>query len=226
MGIFLDTGNVDEIKKYLAMGILRGVTTNPTLLVREGLPAGGEAVRERVVGIAKLIAPLPLSVEVLNNDPAGMRAQAQEFSGWADNINIKIPIHGPEGELDNLALIHECETKLNLRINVTAMMAAQQGLVAAMAGATYVSIFGGRVQDIGYDACEEISKLRNLIDRLGLKAKIIVGSTREVFNIIQWFDAGAHIVTATPKLVEGMIVHPHSKETVRQFVRDGARLSR
>lgn len=226
MGIFLDTGNLDEIKKYMAMGIVRGVTTNPSILVKEGLKSGIEEIKKRTVEIAKLIAPFSLSVEVLSNDPAEMRAQALEFSKWAGNIVIKIPIHGPEGELDNLALIHECETKLNIRVNVTAMMSAQQCFVAAMAGATYVSIFGGRVQDMGYDVCPEITRARELIDGFVLKAKIIVGSTREVFNIVQWFDAGAHIVTATPKLVEGMIVHPYSKETVRQFVRDGEKLRR
>lgn len=226
MGIFLDTGNLDEIKKYMAMGIVRGVTTNPSILVKEGLKSGMEEIKKRSVEIAKIIAPYPLSVEVLNNDPAGMRSQAIEFSKWADNIVIKIPVHGPEGELDNLSLIHECETKLNIRVNVTAMMSAQQCFISAMAGASYVSIFGGRVQDMGYDACREITQLRELIDRFGLDTQIIVGSTREVFNILQWFNAGAHIVTATPKLVEGMIIHAYSKETVRQFVRDGEKLLR
>lgn len=225
MGIFLDTGNLSEIKKFLAMGILRGVTTNPSILAKEGLQAGIEGIKQKMTEIARVIAPYPLSVEVLNNHPPDMLAQAREFSALAENINIKIPLHGPEGQLDNVALIHECETQRNIRVNATAMMSAQQGLVAAMAGATYVSIFGGRVHDMGYDVCEEISKLHGLIDRFELKARIIVGSTREIFNIIQWFDAGAHIVTATPKLIEGMIIHPYTKETVRQFIKDGEKLA-
>lgn len=223
MGIFLDTGNLEEIQKFHRMGIIRGVTTNPTIMSKESLSDGMQAYRERSIEIAKLIAPLPLSVELTNNDPSRMKTQAIEFSKWASNINVKIPIHGPQGELENLELIHEMETKHNVRINVTAMMNAQQCFLAAMAGATYVSIFGGRVQDMGYNASTEISTLKNLLASFCLKSKIIVGSCREVLNIIQWFEAGAHIVTAAPKLVQGMIIHPYSKETVQQFVRDGAK---
>ena len=104
------------------------------------------------------------------------------------------------------------------------MMSAQQCFLAALAGATWVSIFGGRVNNMGYDACEEISRLRDLLDQFSLPAQIIVGSTREVLNITQWLEAGAHIVTATPALVEGMIVHPYSKETVQMFLDDAKKL--
>jgi len=226
MGIFLDTGDIAEIEKYHAMGIIRGVTTNPTILVKSGIKGGMAGVKNHSIKIAKLIAPLPLSVEVITNDYEGMKKQAQEFSRWADNINVKITIHGPNGELDNLRLIHELETQKNIRINVTAMMSAQQCFLAAMAGATYVSIFGGRVNNMGYDCKIEIQKLRKLLDDFHLSAKIIVGSTREVLNIVEWFEAGAHIVTAMPSLIEGMIVHPYSKETVQQFLRDGAQFEK
>jgi transaldolase len=91
-----------------------------------------------------------------------------------------------------------------------------------MAGATYVSIFGGRVNNMGYDAREEITRLRDLLDNFELPAKIIVGSTREVVNIIEWLEAGAHIVTVIPKFIDGMIVHPYSKETVQMFLKDAA----
>jgi len=100
------------------------------------------------------------------------------------------------------------------------MMSAQQCLLAAMAGASYVSIFGGRVNNMGYNVNEEIAKLRNILESQELKANIIVGSTREVLNIIEWLEAGAHIVTTVPNLLEGMIVHPYSKETVKMFLDD------
>jgi transaldolase len=103
------------------------------------------------------------------------------------------------------------------------MMSAQQCFLAAMAGATYVSIFGGRVNNMGYNACGEISKLRRVLDQFGLKSQIIVGSTREILNVIEWLEAGAHIVTVLPDLLKGMIVHPYSKETVQQFLGDAAR---
>jgi transaldolase len=226
MGIFLDTGIIKDIERFHSMGIIRGVTTNPSILVRDGVTGGMKGIKEHCIKIAKLIDPLPLSVEVTNNEPKGMRAQVAEFSRWADNINCKIPIHGPDGELDNLELIHEFESKNVSRINVTAMMSAQQCFLAAMAGATYVSIFGGRVNNMGYDSRLEVQRLRKLLDQFSLPAQIIVGSCREVLNIVEWFEAGAHIVTAPPKLVEGMIVHPYSKETVQQFVRDGAALEK
>ncbi|MBM3150396.1 MAG: transaldolase, partial [Chloroflexi bacterium] len=148
--------------------------------------------------------------------------QAQMFASWADNIVVKVTIHGPEGELENLEIVHELETKHNIRVNVTAMMSAQQCFLAALAGATYVSMFGGRVNNMGYNACGEIAKLRKVLDQFGLKSQIIVGSTREVLNVIEWLEAGAHIVTVLPDLLNGMIVHPYSKETVQQFLRDAA----
>ena len=223
MAIFIDTGKIEEIQKYHEMGIIRGVTTNPTILVKDGVTGGMAGVKKRSIEIAKLIDPLPLSVEVTSNDTQKMLDQAVEFSQWAKNINVKITIHGPNGELDNLKVIHELETKHDIRINVTAMMSVQQCFLAAMAGATYVSIFGGRVNNMGSDSREEIRKLRDLLDDFELDSKIIVGSTREVLNIAEWLHAGAHIVTCSPKLIEGMIIHPYSKETVQMFLDDGAK---
>ncbi len=220
MAIFLDSGDVREIKKYIGMGIIRGVTTNPTILLKDGVKGGITEIKKREVEIAKIIHPYPLSIEVTTNEKEKMIEQAREFSKWADNINVKITIHGPNGEIDNLEVVHLLENKHNVRVNVTAMMSAQQCFLAAMAGATYVSLFAGRVNNMGYNACIEIKKLRKVLDDFDLKAKIIIGSTREVLNVIEWLGAGAHIVTVAPKFLDGMIVHPYSKETVQQFLRD------
>ena len=173
MAIFLDTGNIREIEKYMKMGIIRGVTTNPTILRKDGITGGKEAVKKRSLEIAKLIFPLPLSVEVTSNDYQKMIDQAIEYSKWAENINVKITIHGPDGELENLAVIHELANKHKIKVNATAMMSAQQCLLATMAGATYVSLFGGRVNNMGYNCCDEIRKLRKVLDLQGLKARII-----------------------------------------------------
>lgn len=224
MPIFLDSSIISEIEKYHKMGIIRGVTTNPTIMLKDGITGGMVGIKKRSIEIAELIAPYPVSVEVMTNDRSGMIKQAQEFAGWADNINVKITIHGPNGEIENLEVVHELETEHNVRVNVTAMMSAQQCLLAALSGATYVSIFGGRVNNMGYNCCEEIRKLRNLIDDFDLKSKIIVGSTREILNIVEWLEAGAHIVTTTPNLLEGMIVHPYSKETVQMFLKDAKKI--
>ncbi|MFH1445570.1 MAG: transaldolase family protein [Nanoarchaeota archaeon] len=224
MAIFIDSGNVEEVKKYMNMGIIRGATTNPTILMKDGVTGGLEGIKKVSIEIANIIAPYPLSVEVLNNDPKGMAEQAIEFSKWADNIVIKIPAHGPNGELDNFNIIHDLETKANVRVNVTAMMSAQQCFLAAMAGASYVSLFCGRVNNMGHDAKVEIRKLRKLLDEHKLKAKIIAASTREVINVIDWLEAGAHIVTVLPPFLNGMLVHPYTKETVKMFLDDAVKL--
>jgi len=223
MAIFLDTGNIKEVERFMKMGIIRGVTTNPTILHKAGVTSGNKGIKSRSVEIAKIIAPYPLSVEVTTNNPNKMMEQAKEYSGWASNINVKITIHGPNGEAENLEVIHELSSKYKISINATAMMSAQQCLLAAMAGAEYVSIFGGRVNNMGYNVCSEITKLRGVLDRQKLKSKIIVGSTREILNIIEWLESGADIVTALPEILNGMIVHPYSKETVQMFLQDAAK---
>ena len=225
MAVFIDSSKIEEIEKYHRMGIIRGVTTNPTIMFNDGVSGGMSGIREHSIKIAKLVEPYPVSVEVFSNDKDTMLNQAREFASWAPNINVKITIHGPNGELDNLEVVTLLENKHNIRVNVTAMMSAQQAYLAASAGATYVSIFGGRVNNMGYNCIEEISKIRELLDAFNLKAQIIAGSTREVLNIVEWLLAGAHIVTATPKLIEGMIIHPYSKETVRQFLSDADKLT-
>jgi len=102
-------------------------------------------------------------------------------------------------------------------------MSAQQCFLAALAGATYVSLFAGRVNNMGYNACDEIAKLRKVIDDFNLKSKIIIGSTREILNVIEWLGAGAHIVTVVPNILQGMLIHPYTKETVRMFLEDAAK---
>ncbi len=223
MSIFLDTGNVAEIKRFRRMGIVRGVTTNPTILLKEGVTGGMHGIEQRMREIAEVIAPFPLSVEVTTRDPERALCQALMFASWAENIVVKVTIHGPDGELENIEVIHELETAHNVRVNVTAMMSAQQCFLAALAGASYVSIFGGRINNMGYNACGEIAKLRQVLDRTGLRSEIIVGSTREVLNVIEWLEAGAHIVTVVPELLKGMLVHPYSKETVQMFLKDAAK---
>jgi transaldolase len=148
MPIFLDTGKISEVEKYMRMGIIRGVTTNPTILLKDGVTGGMSAIKDRTIEIARMIAPYPISVEVTTNDKQGMIDQAREFFQWAENICVKITIHGPNGELENLEAVHELETRHDVRINVTAMMSAQQCLLAALAGATYVSLFAGRVNNM------------------------------------------------------------------------------
>ena len=224
MAILLDSSDLAQVERFHRMGIIQGVTTNPTILLKDGVSGGLKGIEARAKAIAALIAPYDVSIEVTSNEPKEMLRQAQLLAGWAKNIVVKITVHGPNGELDNLEVAHRLETEQGIRINVTAMMSAQQAFLAALAGATYVSIFAGRVNDMGYNACSEIGKLRRLLDQFGLKSKIIVGSVREVLNVIEWLDAGAHNVTVAPQLLERMLVHPYTKETVQMFLRDAAKL--
>lgn len=226
MALFLDTGNIEEVKKFMRMGIIRGVTTNPTILFKCGVTGGMEGVKKRSVEIAKIIAPYPFSIEITNNDSSKeMIKEAIELSKWADNIVIKVPFHGPNGEIENIEVIHELETKHDIKVNVTAMMNAQQCFLAAMAGATYVSLFCGRVNNMGYNSVEELKKLRKLLDDYQLDSKIICASTREVINIAEWLHAGGHIVTVLPPFLQGMIVHPYTKETVQMFLDDAKKIA-
>jgi len=224
MSVFVDSSKLLEIEKYHKFGIIRGVTSNPSIMFKDGVK-GMSGVKTRSIEIAKLVDPLPVSVEVLSNEKQEMLDQAREFASWAPNINVKITIHGPNGELENVEVIHQLETQHDVRVNVTAMMSVQQCYIAAMAGASYVSIFGGRVNNMGYDSRKEVTMLRKVLDDFNLKAKIIVGSVREVLNIIEWLHAGAHIVTSPPNLIEGMIVHPYTKETVQMFLNDAVKIN-
>ena len=220
MAIFIDSGNLNEIRRFMNMGILRGVTTNPTILLKDGLTGGIDEIQKKTIEIAETIYPYPLSIEVTTNDRDLMLDQARRLARWAENIVVKITVHGPDGEMHNLEVIHALEYQHNIRVNVTAMMSAQQCLLAGLAGATYVSLFGGRVNNMGYNCLDELRKTRKLLDQFNLKAKIIAASTREVLNVVEWLDAGAHIVTVVPKFIEGMLVHPYTKETVHQFLQD------
>ena len=220
MAIFIDSGNLNEIRRFMNMGILRGVTTNPTILLKDGLTGGIDEIQKKTIEIAETIYPYPLSIEVTTNDRDKMLDQARRLARWAENIVVKITVHGPDGEMHNLEVIHALEYQHNIRVNVTAMMSAQQCLLAGLAGATYVSLFGGRVNNMGYNCLDELRKTRKLLDQFNLKAKIIAASTREVLNVVEWLEAGAHIVTVVPKFIEGMLVHPYTKETVHQFLQD------
>jgi transaldolase len=146
--LFLDTGKLDLIERYLKLGIIHGVTTNPTIMKKDGITGGFNAIKKRSIEIASLINPLPLSVEAAS--PEGNKqeliSQALEFSGWADNINIKIPFTDQNGNpnTDVIALL----SKQGIEVNATAMMSVSQCLIAANAGASFVSIFSGRIANM------------------------------------------------------------------------------
>ena len=214
MQIFVDSANISEIEKWLNYGVIDGVTTNPSIMFKDGVYDMEAGARE----IAALVNPHPVSVEVTTNDPGEMVTQARIFAKWAPNIVIKIPVINQDG-FPCLGVIKTL-TEEGIKINVTAMMSFGQVVLAAKAGATYASIFGGRVADEGHDAPKLIQMAVEWLERWGYKTKIIVGSIRGVIDIQNAAVAGAHIITIPPQFLPKMVDHKYTRETVRGFISD------
>jgi len=214
MKIFIDSSKINEIDKWLKAGICDGVTTNPSIMCKEGVCDIEKGAKE----IAKLIAPRPLSVEVTTNVPKEMLNQAKKFSQWADNIVIKIPIINQDGE-NCLGVINEL-SKNKIRVNATVILSLGQLVLAAKSGASYVSIFSGRLGDEGGDAPLLIKRARQWIDLWNYPSEIIVGSIRTIIDIQEAIIAGAHVITIPPLLIDKMCDHKYTRETVRQFIED------
>ncbi len=214
MKIFLDTADTFEIRKWHDMGVIDGVTTNPSIMLKDRILD----IEARVKEITALVAPLPMSVEVTTNDPNEMLSQARGFASWAPNIVVKIPQITANGT-PCYGIIRTLEAE-DIRVNATAAMSLGQVILAAKAGATYISIFYGRVADEGGDAAAVIRDSVNWLARWGFKSEIIVGSIRSVGDILSSVKAGAHVMTIPPPFLGKMADHKYTRETVRQFVTD------
>jgi len=215
MQIFADTADLKEIRTWLDFGVIDGVTTNPTILLANGV----YQLREGTVEIAKLLGDKPVSVEVVTDEPDEMYAQAVDMAGWAPNIAIKIPVITTQGE-PCLGVISALN-KAGIKVNATACLSFNQAMLAAKAGATYVSLFAGRISDEGADATQVIRHTADWLKTWNLPSKIIVGSIRETVNVQDAALAGAHIVTVPPKFLRQMVDHKYSRFTVAQFLADG-----
>ena len=216
MEIFADTADIAEITKWLRRGVLDGVTTNPSIMLKDGVRDMEKAARE----IAEVLEGRPVSVEVTSNDPDEMLGQAQAYATWAPNIVVKIPIINEDGA-PCLEVIRALAAD-GIKVNATAMLSFNQVVLAAKAGATYLSIFAGRVADEGHDAGVLISMASQWVQRWGL-GKILVGSIRGALDIQTAAAAGAHVITVPPAILEKAIDHKYSRETVRGFNADARR---
>ncbi len=214
MRVFVDSADQKEIENWLDQGIVDGVTTNPSIMLKDGATDLEECTRR----LAGLLGERPLSVEVTSNDRETMLEQARTFATWARNIVVKIPIVNEYGE-SCLGVIHHLSQE-GIRVNATAILSFNQALLAAKAGATYVSIFAGRVADEGNDPAVTISNVRRWLDAWELSSYIIVGSIRTVMDIQNAALAGAHIITIPPQFLPKMVDHQYTRETVHQFMRD------
>jgi len=214
MQVFLDSANYQEIEQWLREGVVDGLTTNPSIMFKDGVYDIEEGARR----LCALLGGRPVSVEVTTNDHAEMMKQARRFATWAANIVVKIPVVNEQGE-SCLGVIHALSVE-GIAINTTAILAFNQAILAAKAGASYVSIFAGRIADEGNDPGIVIRNVRAWLDAWGYSAKIIVGSIRTAMDIQNAALAGAHIVTIPPQFLAKMVDHKYTRETVRQFNRD------
>jgi transaldolase len=214
MRVFVDSADQKEIEHWLQQGVVDGVTTNPSIMFKDGIRDLEEGARR----LAALLGERPVSIEVTTNHPETMLEQARTFATWARNIVVKIPVVNESGE-SCLGVIHRL-TQEGIGVNATAILSFNQAILAAKAGATYVSIFAGRVADEGSDPTITIRNARKWLDDWSFSARIIVGSIRTVMDVQNAALAGAHIITIPPQFLPKMVDHRYTRETVRQFVRD------
>jgi transaldolase len=214
MRVFVDSADQKQIGFWLEEGVVDGVTTNPSIMFKDGATDLEECARR----LASMLGEKPLSVEVTSNDRKVMVEQARTFATWARNIVVKIPIVNEHGD-SCLGVMHRLSQE-GIGVNATAILSFNQAMLAAKAGATYVSIFAGRVADEGNDPAITIRNTRRWLDDWSLSSHIIVGSIRTVMDIQNAALAGAHIITIPPQFLPKMVDHRYTRETVRQFVQD------
>jgi transaldolase len=217
MQIYLDSADHGEIEKWLRDGVVDGVTTNPSILFKDGVFNQEEGAQR----LASLLGDRPLSVEVTSDDPERMVGQGRALARLAANIVVKIPVTTSKGD-SCLGVIHVLSRE-GIAVNSTAILSFNQALLAAKAGAAYVSIFAGRIADEGNDPAVVIRNVRAWLDEWKYAAKIIVGSIRTVMDIQNAALAGAHIITIPPQFISKMVDHKYTRETVAQFNRDAER---
>ena len=215
MKLFVDTANLDELEQCLRRGFPCGVTTNPSILSKEQRRDFRVHVNDLIRLLQKYGCDIPLSVEVFTADPDEMVGQAEEFVGHFGhypNLNVKVPVGWNE-----LAVIAELRRR-GIEVNCTCCMSYNQAVMAARAGANFVSLFWGRIRDIGYDAGSVVRQVSETFRSWGSSSEIIVGSIRHIADINEAVQAGAHILTVPPKFFPQMCAHPKTDEAVHQFV--------
>ncbi|MCL5289776.1 MAG: fructose-6-phosphate aldolase [Bacillota bacterium] len=211
MLIFIDTANVDEIRAANSLGVIAGVTTNPSLIAKEGRDFA-EVVRE-----ITSIVDGPISAEVISLEAEEMIREAEELAAIHPNIVIKIPMTA-----EGLKATKACAEK-GIKTNVTLVFSANQALLAARAGATYVSPFVGRLDDIGHDGIALIYEVAEIFDNYGLDTQIISASIRHPLHVLQSAKAGAHIATIPYKVILQMTKHPLTDKGIDAFLADWAK---
>jgi transaldolase len=208
MKIFLDTANTDELKKGVAYGVIDGATTNPSLIARE---------KKEFIPLIKeitAIVPGPVSVEVTAKDVNGMVREAREYAKISDNVVIKVPIN-----LEGLQVVKQLHA-LGIKTNVTLIFSPSQALLAAKAGAAYVSPFVGRIDDISGDGMDLVAEIIQIFDNYALDTEIIVASIRHPLHFVQAAVMGADIATIPFSTLVKLLSHPLTDKGMAQFLKD------
>ncbi|WHE07020.1 fructose-6-phosphate aldolase [Thermoanaerobacterium thermosaccharolyticum] len=208
MKFFIDTANVDEIREANELGVICGVTTNPSLIAKEGRDFI-EVVKEITT-----IVDGPISAEVVSEDHDGMVKEALDLAKIHKNIVIKIPMTA-EG-LKAVKIL----TEKGVKTNVTLIFSATQALLAARAGATYVSPFVGRLDDISTDGLQLVSDIVQIFDIYGIETEVIAASIRHPMHVLEAAKVGAHIATVPYKVIMQMIKHPLTDIGIERFLKD------
>ncbi|WP_082232647.1 fructose-6-phosphate aldolase [Halobacillus massiliensis] len=209
MKFFIDSANISDIKEANALGLLDGVTTNPSLVAKEGV-----SFHDRLKEITSEVTEGSVSAEVISIDAEGMLSEAKELAAIAPNITIKVPM-----TLEGLKAV-KALSDLNVKTNVTLIFNANQALMAARAGASYVSPFLGRLDDIGQNGIELIAQISEIFDRHAIDTEIIAASVRHPMHITEAALNGAHIATVPFKLFEQMVKHPLTDQGIEKFLND------
>jgi transaldolase len=214
MQFFIDTANLDEIKKALDMGVLDGVTTNPSLIAKEGVP-----FLQRLEEICALVDG-PISAEVDAGPVETMLAQAKNLASLHSNIVIKVPMN-----LEGLKLTKTL-TEADVKTNVTLVFSANQALLAAKAGATYVSPFVGRLDDVTHIGMDLIGDLREIFNNYVFETQILVASIRNPLHVYEAALIGADVATIPYKVIEQLVKHPLTDIGLERFAADAAKIPR
>ncbi|WP_438478601.1 fructose-6-phosphate aldolase [Streptococcus pluranimalium] len=208
MKFFLDTANVEAIKEINRLGVVDGVTTNPTIISKEGRDF------EEVIKEICSIVDGPVSAEVTALKAEDMIEEARVIAKWADNVVVKIPMTSEGLKAVNIL------SQEGIKTNVTLIFTVSQGLMAMKAGATFISPFIGRLEDIGTDAYQLILELRHIIDLYGFETEIIAASIRNATHVEKVAGLGAHIATIPDALFDKMTKHPLTDAGIATFLKD------
>lgn len=208
MKFFLDTANLDEIRQGVAWGQVDGVTTNPSLVAKEGRDF------KQVVQEICTITSGPVSAEVLSLKHDEMLEEARAYAKWAPNVVIKLPLT-PDG-LQTVKVL----TEEGIKTNVTLCFSAAQALLAARAGATYISPFVGRLDDVGQDGMTLIEEIADIYGNYGYETQILVASVRHPIHVVQAARLGAHVCTMPFKVLQQLFKHPLTDLGIERFLAD------